>query len=554
MSRLRDLHDERTELMMSQSSRANSAAFDAGSGRQDRDYRRSADTTMDDDIDFMGNDRDHTDMFGNDDDAATGNGMWDRPRQRPTQYGPSGTGIPMGPRHARPADPQMMAANGASANLSASAFAPMPMVPPGVKPPRPAKPKKQKKPKDPKDPTDPTDTDASAPPTRKRRAPMSRISAEEAPPITFGGRLELANQAAMPSSSSSSVPIPRPVVMPVARNEMFEDEAQEDDEQDEDELSAAQDLMSLSHAPGAERPANRWAADAGAPDRPVIDANGSQYIPVPSLERLKLDRMYPPRPPGPTAAERAAVARLLDDPLGRGQGRKRPNEDGDEGEDGARKRRDGIDNSDGSESYDGDESESVAAAPAPPASDCDCFGCMYASGDVVPIVCARAFEDISTLVRSADAGACRVQVSQEIYYAYENMVRKPGNATRRPTDPEFPEWPVRAIYEHYFTPLHGRGDARSSVSWRTRALENAAYTMSECGLFIKDQNTGARMVNGPVMELFLKVNNALNVNYKIDVQKLGGVGSAFAPPVQTASQMLYGPDRVVGKVRSVVFQ
>jgi hypothetical protein len=177
----------------------------------------------------------------------------------------------------------------------------------------------------------------------------------------------------------------------------------------------------------------------------------------------------------------------------------------------------------------------------------ECFACHYARNDCVPRVAVQGYHGLMMLVQSADSGTCRVTLSDEVRRFYESEIREPGNRFVADGMRPFPEWPTRTIFKHYFSPEHGRNDARASVRWRTHVLENVVYTMANNGLFVETQEGAApptRSVNYPVLELFLKANNALNQMVKMDLNKLGGAGSSVAPPTQTASNTLMGPDRV----------
>jgi len=177
----------------------------------------------------------------------------------------------------------------------------------------------------------------------------------------------------------------------------------------------------------------------------------------------------------------------------------------------------------------------------------ECFACHYARNDCVPRVAVQGYHGLMMLVQSADSGTCRVTLSDEVRRYYDSEIREPGNRFIGEGMRPFPEWPTRTIFKHYFSPEHGRNDARASVRWRTHVLENVVYTMANNGLFVEQQDGAGppqRMVNYPVLEVFLKANNALNQMVKMDLNKLGGAGSSVAPPTQTASNTLMGPDRV----------
>ena len=243
-------------------------------------------------------------------------------------------------------------------------------------------------------------------------------------------------------------------------------------------------------APGAER--------LGGGLAPPMPPDIPQYRPAQSLELARLNKLYPEPP--------------------------RPIEDDSED----------------------DGSVAVAERPEPV-----CFACQY-GGDMVPLVCSRQFDDINRIVNSLDKPM--LKRTEDIYEYYERFVRQPGNRQRRPTDPEYLEWSHRQIFQHYFTPTHGRTCARYSLEWRTNTLEMAAYTLSETNLIMEDTRTGTRVVNPAALDQFLKLNRELNLMYKVDLQKLNGVASASSAPVQNASHVLAGPNRTVGKVKSVVFR
>lgn len=244
-------------------------------------------------------------------------------------------------------------------------------------------------------------------------------------------------------------------------------------------------------APGAER--------LGGGLAPPMPPDIPQYRPAQSLELSRLNKLYPEPP---------ILPRAMDD-----------------------------------DSEDGDAAE---RRPEPV-----CFACQY-GGDMVPLVCSRQFDDINRIVNSLDKPM--LKRTEDIYEYYERFVRQPGNRQRRPTDPEYLEWPHRQIFQHYFTPTHGRTCARYSLEWRTNTLEMAAYTLSETNLMMEDTRTGMRVVNPAALDQFLKLNRELNLMYKVDLQKLNGVASASSAPVQNASHVLAGPNRTVGKVKSVVFR
>jgi len=177
----------------------------------------------------------------------------------------------------------------------------------------------------------------------------------------------------------------------------------------------------------------------------------------------------------------------------------------------------------------------------------ECFACHYARNDCVPKIAVQGYHGLMTLVQSADSGTCRVTLADEVRRYYEGEIREPGNRFIAAGMTPFPEWRTRTIFKHYFTPEHGRNDARASARWRTHILEQVVYTMANTGLFVERQEGVAppvRAVNTQVLEIFLKANNALNQMIKMDLSKLGGAGSAFAPPAQTVSNTLMGPDRM----------
>jgi len=175
-----------------------------------------------------------------------------------------------------------------------------------------------------------------------------------------------------------------------------------------------------------------------------------------------------------------------------------------------------------------------------------CFACTFARNERVPKVASRGFEDLALLVQSVDSGTCRVMLANEIALYYEEKIRQPGNRRLRDGERSFPEWSVRSIFFHYFTPMHGRNDARASVAQRTRVMELLAYTLSETGLFATNLRNQV-VVDADQLDLFLKVNRELNMMHKMDLSKLHGSGSNMTPPVQNTSQVLMGANRTYGQ-------
>lgn len=180
-----------------------------------------------------------------------------------------------------------------------------------------------------------------------------------------------------------------------------------------------------------------------------------------------------------------------------------------------------------------------------------CFACIYAPGGRVAQIARSGMEFITNVIKSANSGACRVRLSEAIKRYYDLHIRKPGNHPDilRPGQAEFPEWPVRQIYAHYFTAAHGRLNARESEVRRILWMEEVLETFANNGLFqLKRVNGRVRkIVDLKILDSFLDVSKEVHKLYIPGPGRKNGIGNDVATvPTESASAVFHGQQQLYG--------
>lgn len=178
-----------------------------------------------------------------------------------------------------------------------------------------------------------------------------------------------------------------------------------------------------------------------------------------------------------------------------------------------------------------------------------CFACRFARDSTVAPITRQGITEMNTLYRSYPAGANKVDLVLEMEEFFERHVRAKANRQIMDGETECPSWSAANIYEHYFTPLHGRIDSQSSVEMRASQLEMLFHhTYTYCAWEHRDSESGVPVIVPKTAEIekLLKISAALDRMYQIKPSSMA-LASTNAPSVGRSAQLLdTSRRRVVG--------
>lgn len=165
-----------------------------------------------------------------------------------------------------------------------------------------------------------------------------------------------------------------------------------------------------------------------------------------------------------------------------------------------------------------------------------CFSCRYARGTLVPPAARNGIDMMMTLLRSAPAGTCRTALALEMAHTFEQHVRVPMNRWRQEHEEPCPAWHPRDIYDHFFTPYHGRIDAVTSQESRALMFETMLASMDQYSVYERCTTTSGRtcMVPRPdVVSAMIRLSGELTKLYQ-QRQSTFSLAAAEAPATATA--------------------
>lgn len=178
-----------------------------------------------------------------------------------------------------------------------------------------------------------------------------------------------------------------------------------------------------------------------------------------------------------------------------------------------------------------------------------CFSCRYARGSLMPPAARNGIEMMHALLRSAPAGSCRTALALEMAHTFEQHVRTPMNRYRHEHEDECPTWHPRDIYDHFFTPYHGRLDAVTSQESRALMFETMLARMDQYYAYERcTTSTGATcMVPRPdVVSNMIRISDQLTKLYQqrqsaFSLAASEAPATATAPGIADSRRALIGP-------------
>lgn len=178
-----------------------------------------------------------------------------------------------------------------------------------------------------------------------------------------------------------------------------------------------------------------------------------------------------------------------------------------------------------------------------------CFSCRYARGSLMPPAARNGIDMMMSLLRSAPAGACRTALALEMAHTFEQHVRVPMNRWRQEHEEPCPAWHPRDIYDHFFTPDHGRIDAVSSQESRALMFERALASIDQFAAYERCTTSSGRtcMVARPEMvKTMIQLSNELTKLYQqrqstFSLAASEAPATATAPGIADSRRALIGP-------------
>jgi hypothetical protein len=164
----------------------------------------------------------------------------------------------------------------------------------------------------------------------------------------------------------------------------------------------------------------------------------------------------------------------------------------------------------------------------------NCFACRYARDSTMPPITKQGVTEMYTLYRTYPAGANKVDIALELEEFFEHQVRAKANRQIMEGETPCPQWHADSIYEHFFTPLHGRIDSLTSVEMRAWRLEMIFYAKYTHNTWERRDTENGESVLVPRsdrdIETLTKLSSAIDRTYQLKPSSLS-LASTNAPAV-----------------------